>query len=265
MVASDSSGPSPIVTATVADALRLAALGLNAWAVLVALPVFQGGLRNSFDLMVAMLPLVPLALGLRFLQTAPLNGLRGNRLVETGALLIAFPIALAVGAAARIDLVAKDAWSAFGLAAAVASMMAYGAYAAESCGRATPSRASTAQPLNRAGARPNLTRTWLRRSLLATLTVGAVLLAVVAPMSGTRVELIRRWSEAANEATVLACIVGTAAGSIGLAALLGPSFRAARKPEISTAQQSLRIAAALLLATVTVTAFAVYRSLDHSP
>ncbi|WP_157068866.1 hypothetical protein [Sandaracinus amylolyticus] len=249
------------------EALRAAALGANLWAVALLLPVLHGGARGALDAVIVLLPLVPLAIGARALAAGvPRLSPVAQRGLAVSTLLFAFPITLAGAIASRADLADRDAWGPLGLLVASISLLAYGAVSAEACGRPVVLRTSSAQGLATAqpASEPPLRR-WLRRATLGGVTGGALLAAVVAPAIGARATLVRTWGESADEATVLASIVGAAAGSIGLAAFVGPRLRAPRAGELpSASRRAVRVSVAMLLAAVALVAFFLLRAWERT-
>lgn len=261
------------------EAMRAAALGGNLWIVALVLPMLHGGARGVLDWVLAVLPLAPLALGALALGSptnhwpprvlaAAQSGPRGRasadnaalgRMVATGALLFGFPVALATVLATRTDLADREAWGALGLSAVAGSTLAYGALAAEACSRPLGLRVSSATSLSVLGAHEPSARTWLRRGVLGMATLGAIGIAIVAPALGSRASLLQAWGEAADEATVLASIVGAAAGAFSLAVVLGPRLRAPRPGE-RLGPAVVRVSFALTIACVAGLAALVLRA-----
>lgn len=272
--------PRPFRSAGATEAIRALALGANVWVIALVLPMVHGGARGVLDVLAAPLPLVPLALGVAALAR---NGARPeragrSRAIAVAMLLVAFPVALAIVLASRADLADRDAWGPLGLFVAAVSLLGYGAIAAEACARPLGLRASTAQalstPLGAAAlvAAPDRRavadrgagldrRTVLRRGVIAAATLGGLAVAVVAPALGSRAALLRAWGDAADEATVLASIVGASASAFALAALIGPRLRAAR-PGDAPRRPALRIALTLLIGASALVAYLLLRQLE---
>ncbi|UJR82755.1 hypothetical protein [Sandaracinus amylolyticus] len=248
------------------EALRAAALGANLWAIALLLPVLHGGAR-AIDAVIVLVPLLPLAIGTRALGSpVPRLSPVTQRGLAIATLLFAFPITLASAIASRADLADRDAWGPLGLLVASISLLAFGAVSAEACGRPVVLRTSSAQGLAtvQPASEPPLRR-WLRRAIVGGVTAGALLAAVVAPAIGARATLVRTWGDSADEATVLASIVGAAAGSIGLAAFVGPRLRAPRAGELpSASRRALRVSIAMLLAAAALVAFFLLRAWERS-
>jgi hypothetical protein len=234
------------------------ALGINVWAIALLLPVIHSGTREAAALWMAA-PLVPLVAGVVLLATVarPLR-----RTLAIVALLFLFPVALVLGLAFGTDLADRDAWGPVGLSAAALSMLAYGALAAEVCARPLALRTSTVQPLPAPSlvVAPKL-QTWLRRGVLGTATAGALGAAVIAPSLGSRADLLRAWGDAADEATVLGCIVATGVGALSIAGVLGPRLRALRPAQ--EVRPGPRIATSLGLASFAAIAYGVLRWLER--
>lgn len=236
------------------------ALGANAWVIALLLPVLHGGARDALDLFAAALPLVALVAGAALLA----HGVRPiRRRLAILLLLFVFPVALALALAHRTDLADRDAWGAVGLFAAALSILGYGAVAAEACSRPLTLRTSSAQALTAplVAVEPRI-RTGARRAVLGVATAGALAAGVVAPALGARAELVRAWGDAADEAMVLACVVGASAGAAGLAATIGPRLRAARPGDEPRAGP--RIAVAIVLATLALVLYAVLRHTERA-
>lgn len=284
------------------EALRIGALGANAWATALLLPALHGGMRGALDALLVPLPLalaiagaIALALGNGHEGATPTRAAVGRvggaaggsgggdgggsgggsggagapiggarRTAAIALLLFAFPVALAAVLAGRADLADREVSGPLGLLVAALSLLAYGAAAADACARPRTLRASTAQVLaSPRGAEEPAARTWLRRFVLGGTALAGLAIAVVAPASGSRAALVRAWGEAADEATVLASIVGAAASAIGIAGLLGPRLRAARPSEVPSAQRrAVRAGVAMLLASIALAAYLVLRALE---
>jgi hypothetical protein len=218
--------PRPFRAAGPVEAIRALALGANVWAIMLLLPIVHGGVARELDALMVALPLLPLSVGAYALA---IGGRPALRSVAVAMLLLGFPVTLAGALALRADLADRDVWGALGLSVGALSALAYGGVVAEACSRPIALRTSVAQSLTVAvveGERP--ARTWLRRAVLGGSTLGALAIAVVAPSAGSRAALIATWGDAADEATVLASIVGTGAAALALAVLLGPGLRAPR-------------------------------------
>src|SRR4029079_335107 len=101
--------------------VRAGLLGINAWAVLVALPLFYGGLHLG-TLALASAPLVALALGLTLLPT--------RRAIGRGLLLAVYPPCLGLSIALSPQLVLRDAYGPIAMSLGAASLLFYVAGAA---------------------------------------------------------------------------------------------------------------------------------------
>lgn len=256
--------PRPFRGVGTTEAVRALALGANLWAVALVLPMVHGGVRGMLDVLAAPVPLVPLALGAAALASQPGSGGAGPRRrgIAIAMLVVGFPLALAIVLASRADLADRDAWGALGLFVAALSLLGYGAVVADACGRPLGLRASTAQTLSTPiGAADPEGRTWLRRTVIAATTLGGLAVAVIAPALGSRADLLRTWGDAADEATVLASVIGASASAFALAALIGPRLRAAR-PGDAPKRPALRIALTLLVGASALVAFLLLRRLE---
>lgn len=262
-MAAGATTPRPFRAAGSTEALRTAALGANLWAIALLLPVLHGGVRSALDVALVPLPLLPLAIGALALA-APGDARRRRLAIAT--LLLIFPLTLAGVLAARADLADRDAWGALGLLVAACSLLAYGAVAAEACARPLELRTSVAHALvSPQVASEPFARTWLRRAVLGGATVGGLLIAVVAPAAGSRASLVSAWGEAADEATVLASVVGATASALAIAGIIGPRLRAARPGELpSETRTSMRVTVTLLLAGAGIIGYALLRALEST-
>lgn len=251
--------PRPFRAASTTEGLRAAVLGANTWALGLLLPSLHAGTR-TIDAVLLPVPLVALGIGAWALGRAAPR----ERSIATVALLVGFPVSVAVVLALRSDLAERDAWGPLGLFALSLSALAYAAMAAEACARPLRLRASTAQdlPTPLTAAEPRA-RTWLRRLVLGVTTLGALAMVSIAPALGSRTELLRAWGDAADEATVLASIAGAAAGALALAGILGPRLRADRgtKPT-GLPRRSVRVALSLLMATLGIVSYLVLRHFE---
>ena len=235
--------------------LGIVLLGLNAYAVALLLPVAHVGLGGALDSALMIAPLAALFGG------AALVGRGQRRDLERALLLAVFPATLAIALALRRDLAAQGALDGVGLMAAAASSLAYAAYAARLSARPEHLRVTRVQPLPLAARLDEpAERRWLRRGVLATTACGAFLVAVLAPALGDRSELVERWGEAADEATVLAAVLGASASVLAIAAIVGPALRANRPGHPAPSRRTARLAVA---ATIAAVAFMFWWLLAH--
>ncbi len=125
---------------------------------------------------------------------------------------------------------------------------------AHAVGRRHTARAAQVQPL--VGKEPvsePTSRRVVRRLLLASTALGALALTVVAPSLSSRRDHVQRWGEAAEDATVLAIVLGTVVAGLLLGTLVGPTLRASRTAPTRPAHRRLRIGMALLIAAGALT------------
>lgn len=234
------------------DVPRVAVLGINAWAVLLAIPLaYAPGALGWARAATLALPLAVLTAG-----TLTLRRLSAG----AGWLLLAgFPAALAAVMAARPELRALDAYPPLGLALGAVSLAAFGGAAAFAIGRPRSTRRTTRQPLaSPPSPLPGAARrTVARRLLLGVATAGALALVAVAPALGGRTEATRAWSDAAEQGALLASVVGSALATILLGVFVGPALRAnrARTEPRSSAR---RVVLALLVVASGAVAYALY-------
>jgi hypothetical protein len=234
------------------DLLRIALLGLNVWAVSLAIPALDASRSASVGLFAALLvPLAALALALATL--------RARHPAAAFATLGAFPVALALGVGARPELQRGDAHTPLTLCVAVLSLVAWATAAAHALGRAPRGRSTTLQPLGpRSEASPGRQRrTRARRALLAVASLGAVALVSVAPALLDRGEAERVWGEAAPEGVLFATIAGGALATLLLGGVIGPSLRAGRATAASRPSW-LRVGFAVVAFGTGLAAWAVY-------
>ena len=218
---------------------RVALLALNAWLVVLALPVLHVGAASG-SLLLAAAPLGLVAIGLWARSVAAARAL----------LLGGFPPALALAVAFYPELVERDAYGPFGMGVAALSLVGYVAAAAHATGGALailPHEEHPASPKEPVAEPP--ARRWLRRFLLGAGTIGALAIAVVAPAAGRHRELVERWGEAAPDAAVLAAVVAGLLAAVALGGVIGPALRAERSARPPAARRRV-LAVALFVATV---------------
>jgi hypothetical protein len=231
--------------------LRVGALGLNAWAVAVALPARIGGVYGTADLVLIALPLIALVLGLRAMARRDASAL--------GLLAVAVPVLLVTAVAARADPALSDRYGTATTILAALSSLAYVIATADALGRPTALRATRESKLAVA-ARARPTSRGLRALVLGTTSTVALLLAIVLPALGTHASAAEAWGEAADEGRVLTAIVGAAIACIATGAIVGPSLRAARVGPTRPGQGALAVTLALVVAATGTIAWAILRS-----
>ncbi len=236
------------------DLPRVALLGLNLWAVMLAIPMLYAPPASSGTLRFMWLgaPLLVLAAGTLALR----------RLHESAMwLLIAvYPAVVAAVIAGRPELSGLDAFPPIGLALGAVSLAAFGGAAAAAVARPRATRHTTRQPLAAPpdpppGAAKRAIARWL---LLGAGAIGALVLVAIAPVRGGRPGAERAWGDAAAEGALLAVVAGCALGTVVLSVFIGPALRASRAR--TTPKGSLRrVLLALLVVASGVVAYVVYR------
>lgn len=204
-----------------ADTLRTGVLGLNFWLVAFLIPWLTAG-REVAQIALGALPLAVLPVGL---------GARRPALeLSRWLLLVGYPGAIGLAIAAA---------ESFGNSALVypwpvllISALALTAYVAAAMrGLTRPERLRPRRARVSAGKKPvsdRPLRRWLRRIMVFTVAGGGLLAAAVAPMTGDRAALTRRWGETLDDALVLASTLGGIAAALGVGAIVGPALRATR-------------------------------------
>ena len=211
---------SAVVDGTRGGRLRTLVLGVELWALAVALPAIEHGAPQTGAILLLLLPLFVLAAG---------EGLRGPATAwSRGLLLAAFPLSVAVGTAARPELSLLDAWSG-ALAPLVAlSLFFYLAVVLHSFARPAPTRATGWQPVPEAAwTRPAPARRVSTGLVVVTLAAAFAATAVV-PFAVPRAALEARFPAAVGDIRTLAVAVGGGLFSIALGAIIGPGLRARR-------------------------------------
>jgi hypothetical protein len=237
-------------------AVRVGVLGIAAWFVTVGVPALEGGRPALVDLVLMVLPLIALAGGVRGLGTAS-----GEAGATSGLLLIGVPTLLATAMAGGSDPALSDRYGTALLLLGAIATLAYAAAAAHALGLPPHLRSTTTTKLpSAARARPGAPA--LRRLVLGTAVVGAVVVALVVPSLGSRAQYALAWGEAAEEGRVLTAIVGGAVGSVVLAVIVGPSLRAAR-PVGRPRGDGAALVASILVAVTGAMAWAMLRFVRH--
>jgi|GEM_PF-3270203 len=235
------------------DLPRVALLGLNLWAVMLAIPMlYAPGSSGAVRFVWLGAPLVVLAAGTLALR----------RLHESAMwLLIAvFPAVVAAVIAGRPELSGLDAFPPIGLALGAVSLAAFGGAAAAAVARPRATRQTTRQPLAAPpdpppGAAKRAIARWL---LLGAGALGALALVAIAPVLGGRSGAERAWGDAAAEGALLAVVAGSALGTVVLSVFIGPALRASR-PRTTPKPSLRRVLLALVVVASGVVAYVVYR------
>lgn len=234
------------------DLLRVGLLGLNAWAVVLAIPALDASGARTAGLFAALLgPLAALALALAAIHT--------RHAAQALAALVGFPAALALGVGARPELQRGGGHTTLTLCLAVLSFLAWAVAAAHTLGRPTPGRATTVQPLgsHRESVPERRRRAYARRALLGVASAGAFALTAVAPTQLDRDAFEQAWGAAADEGALLATVVGSALAALMLGGIVGPALRAERRPS-APRPAWLRVVFAVAAFATGVAAWAVY-------
>lgn len=225
------------------EVFRVGILGLNAWLVLLVLPMSFAGIRTLAAPALVVLPLLALGLGT--------GALVAFRRAAPWLLLAAYPAALAIVAAALPSFVAQEPWAPFGMLLGVLSLLAYGARAALATGRPDRLRASTPRPL---GSIPPLRETpgraRMQKVVLGVTGAGALAIAALAPPLASRSELEPAWGAAASDAAILVAVVAGAVAAVAIGLVVAPATRADRTRPPSTRQVRRRVVALLLAVTM---------------
>ncbi len=233
--------------------VRVSALGLNAWAVAVALPEQAGGAFGIADVVLIVLPLIALGLGLRAMA-------RKNP-ASLGLLAVGAPVLMVTAVAARSDPSLDDRYGTATTILAALSMLAYVVATADALGRPALLRATRETKLAlTARARPSARG--LRALVLGTTSTVALLLTIVLPALGSHRSALDAWGDAADEGRVLTAILGGTIACISTAAIVGPSLRAARLGPTRPGEGTLKVTLALLVAATGAIAWAILRTVS---
>ncbi|MBK8172056.1 MAG: hypothetical protein IPK60_17165 [Sandaracinaceae bacterium] len=232
------------------DALRVAFLGLNAWAVVILIPSLHAeGIERAPLLVLPLLALIVVGVSIyRMWRAIP------------WVALVLFPCTIAGTIALEPRLRRGDAFSVYMLVAGVLSFAAYAAVAAIAAGRRTQLRQTTEHALaQRAKHVVDRHRTTLRRGLLIFGAAVAVALIAVAPYVGVRRSLDDAWKDASAEGATLTALVAGILATLVIATFVGPALRAPRRRSSrEKINRARRVVPLLLLVAVGVTAYVLY-------
>lgn len=253
---------------------------MNAWVVALLVPSLHLG--PSLEVLIGTsAPLLVLGLGLAL----PAGASRRERPASAGrppdsggsarratlgsarcwALLAGYPGAIGAVLAWRSELAERDAHGPVGLTLAALSILAFVAAAAHASSLAQPESAvQTQTPLERDPVAEPRARRWVRRLLLGASAAGALALSLMAPALASRRERVERWGDGADDATVLAAVVGAIVGCVALGVIVGPALRAARVGGDPPGRRQRRLAAAMLVAVAAGVAWLVLRHFDRA-
>ncbi|MDH5493919.1 MAG: hypothetical protein OEY14_18355 [Myxococcales bacterium] len=201
------------------EALRVALLGANLWAVLLFMPAWLEEGLGPARWVLGTLPLLPLMAGAIWLST------RRSRVHARWLLIVAYPTGLALGL-----LLERGLPSPIWIATSLISFIAYGAFTSSALTRPTELRAAAdpSQPPSRAPLPIDRRRRWLRRGTLGIAAIGAFAILAIAPFDTRPQELERLWGSAAREGLLLATLGAGALGAVIFASFIGPALRLER-------------------------------------
>jgi hypothetical protein len=197
------------------------ALGANAWLVANVLPLAFAGPRSIAAVLLVAIPIAALAAGVWLTSVRPM-------LAEWG-LFGVFPTLLAAVSATLPAVTVQTPYSAVGGVLAAISLVAFGAGAAHALGRPLVLREAVQKPLG--GIAPvdeEPKRRLLRRLLLGLGGVGALAIAMIAPLAGATEGYEAAFGEHASTAATLIVTLAGAIASAVLVFFVGPSLRSTR-------------------------------------
>lgn len=230
--------------------VRVGTLGASAWLVSVAVPVAEGGVYSTADIVLAVLPVLALGLGVRFFAR--------DRTEATPLLAIAFPTLIATAMAGRADPALADRYGTPLVILSGLAMLAYVIAAAHALARPSVFRetrvsklAVLPDPSGRARA--------LRALVLGTAALAGFVLTIVVPSIGSRASYAAAWADAADEGRVLVAILAAAVATFALTVIIGPALRAPRPGEVRSGRDGVTIAASIVVAATGVLAWAILR------
>ena len=246
--------PRPQRTTRGIASLRVGVLGVSAWLVAVFVPVLEGGVHSPADSVLVSLPIVALALGVRYF-------LRSRD--EAGPLLaIAFPALLATAMAGRADPALSARYEPPLVVLSGIAMLAYVAATAHALGRPLafrPTRVSKLAAVPEASRRARVLRIWV----LGTTALFGLVLTLFVPALGSRASYAAAWGAAADEGRVLVAILGATVSTVVLTVIIAPSLRAARPLEGRRSSDSVTLAASLVVAVTGAMAWAILRFVER--
>lgn len=222
--------------------LRTIVLGIELWGLALALPSLEHGLGDGSDFVLLLLPLSVLAVGEACRASA------GS--VARALLLAAFPVAIALGAAARPDLAVRDAWGGAVAPLVGVSLFLYLGVVLHSFARPAPTRATGWQPVPEAVWTHATPMRLLSTGVVLVTLAGAFVAAAVVPFAWPRAALDERFSLAADDARTLAVALAGGLCAIALGAVIGPGLRARRVGDDGRERIGRSVAVALGVATL---------------
>lgn len=234
--------------------LRVGALGVSAWIVSVAVPLANGGVYSSADVVLVVLPLIALAVGARFFAR--------DRPEATPLLAIAFPALIATAMSGRADPALAQREGAPLIILSGLAMLAYVVAAAHALARPSVLRKTRVSKL---AASPDTSRRsrMLRALVLGTAAAFGLVLTIVVPALGSRASLVQSWGEAVDEGRVLVAILAAAVVTFALTVIIGPALRAPRPGEVRAGSDGVTITASLVVAVTGAMVWAILRMIER--
>ena len=230
----------------------LCALGVNAWALSVGWTLLSPDVSLRQRL-IASAALTALAFGAFFNARATrVTNLRtqGPSLWQVGArwsLLCVFPMSLSAALCLGSEAQRERAHSALSITLAAVALLAYGAAALQACRAPLPilpskSHARRSELVTAPDAQRLIK--WLASSVLI---LGALAIALIAPLSSDYAQLQAAWGDAADAGAALTAVVGGAIAMTLVAVELAPLLRSQSLPRVPANKRRARIAVMLLL------------------
>lgn len=224
-------------------ALPLLALGMNAWLTGVGWFLLSTDVSLR-DALLASLSLLPLLIG------APLSARAGSERwykVACWLLLCAFPVGLSAALCLGNEESRERAHGAWSMLLAGLSLLAYGVAALQTCRAPLPILPARSHARRSERTPAQEPAQGARNLAAAAMLIGAVAIALIAPLSGDFAQLTAAWGEAADAGSALTAVV---AGAIAVSIIsldLGPLLKGQSLPRRSTRKQRNRIATMLFL------------------
>ena len=231
--------------------LRTLVLGLELWALAVALPSVEHGVGNTVGVVLLSLPVSVLAVGELCRARAPRVG--------RGVLLGAFPVAIAIASAARPELALADAWGGAVAPLVALSLFLYLVVVLHSFARPAPTRATGWQPVPEAAWTYAAPARLLSTGVALVTLAGAFVAAAVVPFAWPRAALEERFPLAADDARTLAVALAGGLFAIALGAVIGPGLRARRVGDDARERIGRSVTVALVIAALAAIAYAWLR------
>jgi len=237
---------SPPSAAKAPGPFALCALGVNAWALCGGWTLLAPDVSVHHALS-ASAGLVLLGLG------ALLRARAEHESWHMGArwlLLCAYPVSLSAALCLGSEASRERAHSAASMTWAAMSLLAYGTAALQACRVQLPVLPVKSHQRQRERTRRVEPMHMVRWVAAGCIVVGALAIALVAPLSSDYAQLEAAWGDAADAGATLTAVV---AGAIAIALVgveLGPLMRAQRSPRLSPRGRPRRIAAMLFFAAI---------------